>query len=69
MAMSAGSSDRAAVELLSEPQHQLDDLALEATARRSASSSERWRSSLSSLLIGAMSIAVWLGAWGSLASA
>ncbi|HEY6081380.1 MAG TPA: ABC transporter permease [Polyangiaceae bacterium] len=61
--MSAGSSERAAVELLSGPQHQLDDLALEATARRSASSSERWRSSLTSLLIGTTSIALWLGAW------
>jgi NitT/TauT family transport system permease protein len=62
--MSAGSSERAAIELLPSPRAELDDLALEAAAnRRNVSNAERWRSSLTALAIGAISIALWLAAW------
>jgi NitT/TauT family transport system permease protein len=61
--MSAGASERVALELLQSGRAELDDVALRAVAAQRAGASLRWRASLRSALIGVTSIALWLSAW------
>jgi NitT/TauT family transport system permease protein len=61
--MSAGSSDQAAIELLPAEPVVVNDLALDSALAQNAGAAQRWRSSLRSVWIGALSISCWLLAW------